>query len=70
MTLAVRRSALEVFVRREFAAPREVVFAAWTDERLIAPLVGGAHLHHARLHDGRASGRRLEPPPAGARWRR
>ena len=36
MTLAVRRSALEVFMRREFAAPREAVFAAWTDERLIA----------------------------------
>jgi uncharacterized protein YndB with AHSA1/START domain len=36
MTLAVRRSSLEVFVRREFAAPREAVFAAWTDERLIA----------------------------------
>ena len=35
MTLAVRRSALEVFMRREFAAPREAVFAAWTDERLI-----------------------------------
>jgi uncharacterized protein YndB with AHSA1/START domain len=35
MTLAVRPSTLEVFVRREFAAPREVVFAAWTDERLI-----------------------------------
>jgi uncharacterized protein YndB with AHSA1/START domain len=36
MTLAVRRSNLEVFMRREFAAPRAAVFAAWTDERLIA----------------------------------
>ena len=36
MTLAVRRSALEVFMRRELVAPREAVFAAWTDERLIA----------------------------------
>ncbi|HYI04180.1 MAG TPA: hypothetical protein VD858_04790 [Reyranella sp.] len=35
MTLAVRPATLEVFVRREFAAPRDVVFAAWTNERLI-----------------------------------
>jgi len=35
MTLAVRPSTLEVYMRREFAAPREVVFAAWTNERLI-----------------------------------
>ena len=34
--LAVRPSTLEVYMRREFAAPRAVVFAAWTDERLIA----------------------------------
>lgn len=35
MTLVVRPAALEVYMRREFAAPREVVFAAWTNERLI-----------------------------------
>ena len=34
--LAVRPTSLEVYMRREFAAPRAVVFAAWTDERLIA----------------------------------
>ena len=34
--LALRPAGLEVYMRREFAAPREVVFAAWTDERLIA----------------------------------
>jgi uncharacterized protein YndB with AHSA1/START domain len=34
--LAVRPASLEVYMRREFAAPRAVVFAAWTDERLIA----------------------------------
>jgi uncharacterized protein YndB with AHSA1/START domain len=36
MMLAVRPAALEVFMRREFAAPRERVFAAWTNERRIA----------------------------------
>jgi len=36
MTLAVGPATLEVHMRREFAAPREAVFAAWTDERLIA----------------------------------
>ena len=36
MTLALRPAALEVFMRRAFAAPRAFVFAAWTDERLIA----------------------------------
>ena len=51
-------------MRREFAAPREAVFAAWTRRAADRPLVGGAHLHHARLHDGCAPGRRLEPPHA------
>jgi uncharacterized protein YndB with AHSA1/START domain len=36
MTLALRPATLEVFMRREFAAPRAALFAAWTDERLIA----------------------------------
>ena len=36
MTLALKPATLEVYMRREFAAPRAVVFAAWTDERLIA----------------------------------
>jgi uncharacterized protein YndB with AHSA1/START domain len=36
MTLALRPATLDVFMRRAFAAPRERVFAAWTDERLIA----------------------------------
>jgi uncharacterized protein YndB with AHSA1/START domain len=36
MTLTFRPAALEVFMRREFAAPRAALFAAWTDERLIA----------------------------------
>lgn len=35
MTLAARSATLEVHMRREFAAPRERVFAAWTDARLI-----------------------------------
>jgi uncharacterized protein YndB with AHSA1/START domain len=35
MTLALRPATLEVYMRREFAAPRERVFAAWTNERLI-----------------------------------
>ena len=34
--LALRPTTLEVYLRREFAAPRAAVFAAWTDERLIA----------------------------------
>ena len=34
--LALHSTTLEVYLRREFAAPRAVVFAAWTDERLIA----------------------------------
>jgi len=33
--LALHSTTLEVYLRREFAAPRAVVFAAWTDERLI-----------------------------------
>lgn len=34
--LALRPTTLEVYLRREFAASRAAVFAAWTDERLIA----------------------------------
>lgn len=35
MTLALRTATLEVYMRREFTASRERVFAAWTNERLI-----------------------------------
>lgn len=34
--LAIRPASLEVYMRREFAVPRERVFAAWTNERVIA----------------------------------
>ena len=34
--LAFKPATLEVYMRREFAAPRTALFAAWTDERLIA----------------------------------
>jgi uncharacterized protein YndB with AHSA1/START domain len=34
--LALKPATLEVYMRREFAAPRAALFAAWTDERLIA----------------------------------
>ena len=67
--LAVRPATLEVFMRRELAAPREAVFAAWTSERLIgrwwAPRgyetlactldvrAGGAWSRRLRAPDGR-----------------
>ena len=36
MKLAVRPTAFELVMKREFRAPRELVFAAWTDDRLVA----------------------------------
>jgi uncharacterized protein YndB with AHSA1/START domain len=69
MTLAVRPSALEVFVRREFAAPREVVFAAWTDERLIgrwwAPRTYTTLACSMDVRPGGAWSRRLKAPDGG-----
>ncbi|MBI2741334.1 MAG: SRPBCC domain-containing protein [Rhodospirillales bacterium] len=36
MKLAVRSAGFELVMQAEFAAPRETVFAAWTDRRLLA----------------------------------
>jgi uncharacterized protein YndB with AHSA1/START domain len=36
MKLAVRSADFELVMQAEFAAPREAVFAAWTDRRLIS----------------------------------
>src|SRR5262249_8287202 len=36
MKLAVRPAGVELVMQAEFAAPREAVFAAWTDRRLIS----------------------------------
>jgi uncharacterized protein YndB with AHSA1/START domain len=36
MALAARRAQFSLLLRRDFAAPRELVFAAWTDPRLVA----------------------------------
>lgn len=69
MTLAVRPATLEVFMRREFAAPHDVVFAAWTDERLIGRW--WAPRHYTTLactmdvRPGGAWSRRLRAPDGG-----
>jgi len=36
MKLTVRSAGFELVMRAEFAAPREAVFAAWTDRRLVS----------------------------------
>jgi uncharacterized protein YndB with AHSA1/START domain len=36
MALAARQPQFSLVLRRDFAAPRELVFAAWTDPRLVA----------------------------------
>ena len=50
----------EFLIRRDFDAPRELVFKAWTEtERLDAVLVGAEGLHDAFLQARSPAGRRL-----------
>ena len=69
MTLALKPATLEVYMRREFAAPRAALFAAWTDERLIARWwASGDYTTLACTMDVRPGGawsRRLMAPDGG-----
>ena len=69
MTLAFKPATLEVYMRREFAAPRAALFAAWTDERLIARWwASGDYTTLACTMDVRPGGawsRRLMAPDGG-----
>ena len=66
MNVIVRLAASELVLKREVAAPRELVFAAWTECRAGRALVGAARLHDLSCEmDVRAGGawcRRMRGP--------
>ena len=66
MNVVLKPAGHELVLTRELKAPRERVFAAWTDPEQAVALVGAAGLHPAVVRDGRASGRRLAAAHARA----
>jgi uncharacterized protein YndB with AHSA1/START domain len=60
MTVAAKQATFELVMRRDFAAPRELVFAAWTDVRRLARWWAGSYTMLSGTMDVR---------PGGA-WRR